>query len=95
MFKNGNNPGGINLLSVDNWSWDLNRDWLYEAAIIRGDIIRIISDPNDPRTIWENGIPPGEPGHNPLGKTITGLEIEFLESYGFIYDPSIPGYRKP
>lgn len=94
LFKTGSNPGGLNLLSVPNWSWDLNRDWLYEAAMVRGDVIRIISDPFDPKTIWDNGIPPGLPGHNGI-KTITGLEIEFLAGYGFVYDPEIPGYYKP
>lgn len=89
------NPGGINLLAVSNdfYNWDLNRDWLYEAAIVRGDIIRIVSDPSLPRTKWKNGIPPGQPGH--IGQTRTQDEIDFLESYGFIYDPTIPGYRRP
>ncbi|MCB9278499.1 MAG: hypothetical protein H6562_06270 [Lewinellaceae bacterium] len=82
LFKTGVNPGGLNLLNAPNWSWDLNRDWLYEAAIVRGDIIRIISDPDIPSTIWDNGIQPGLPGHNGI-KTVTGLEIDFLKSYGY------------
>lgn len=90
----GRNPGGLNVLDVPNdiYSWDLNRDWLYEAAVVRGDIIRIISDPTDPRTFWKNGIPPGQPGHNGV-KTTTKREVEFLEGYGYVYDASIPGCR--
>ena len=90
----GLNPGGLNVLDVPNdiYSWDLNRDWLYEAAVVRGDVIRISSDPLDPRTFWKNGIPPGQPGHNGV-KTTTKREVEFLEGYGYIYDASIPGYR--
>ena len=61
-----------------------NRDWLQDA-VSRNDIIRIISDPSEPRTLWR---PNGD-------ATITQLEINHLEgqSVKYIYDSSIPGYR--
>ena len=82
----------INILNIDTgWTLTVNMQWL-QNAIDRDDIIRIISDPNHPRTIWVNGIPPGQPGHNGE-KTITGKEIDYLIDRDYIYDPSIPGYR--
>jgi len=87
-----NNPGGINILNLDvGWTLTVNMQWL-QNAMDRGDIIRIISDPNHPRTIWENGIDVGQPGHNGI-KTITGKEIDYLIDRDYFYDPSIPGYR--
>lgn len=87
-----NNPGGINILHIETgWSLSVNMQWL-QNAMNRGDIIRIISDPYHPRTIWENGIPPGQSGHNGV-KTVTGKEIDYLINGGYFYDPSIPGYR--
>jgi hypothetical protein len=92
----GRNPGGLNALDVPPspfYNWGLNQDWLYEAAVVRGDIIRILDDPDLLTTRWVYGRPPGHPNY--LGPTRTGQEIDFLESYGFIYDNTIPGYRKP
>ena len=92
----GRNPGGLNALDVPPspfYNWGLNQDWLYEAAVVRGDIIRILDDPNLLTTRWVYGRPPGHPNY--LGPTRTGQEIDFLESYGFVYDNTIPGYRKP
>jgi hypothetical protein len=93
ISKFGDNPGGINMFSDQRWTRKLNREWL-QAAIDRGDIIRITSDPDHPRTHWGNGIPPGQPGHNPLDRTVTSEEIDQLKSNGYEYDPSIPGYKK-
>jgi hypothetical protein len=95
VWGNQRNHGGLNLLNLpDNqWTWDKNRDWLQDA-VDRGDIIRIISDPSNPRTIWKNGISPGQEGYNGV-KTNTGREIEHLQgqSVKYIYDANIPGYR--
>jgi hypothetical protein len=91
LYKTGNNPGGLNLFSVPNWTWSQSRSWLIESAN-RGDLIRLISDPTEPRTIWKNGIPPGQPGHNGI-KTVTGREIEVLENeLGYVWNPEIAAY---
>lgn len=91
LYKNhlppNENLGGINILNLPagQWTWSKNRDWIINAAN-RGDVIRIISDPSNPRTIWKNGIPPGESGHNGV-KTVTGREIEVLENeLGYVFD---------
>lgn len=47
LSKSGKNTGGINVLNDPNFSgWKTNKDWLDEA-ISRGDIIRLISNPNN------------------------------------------------
>jgi hypothetical protein len=96
LYKNhlppNDNLGGINLLNIQNYTWARNQSWLRNAAE-RGDIIRIISDPADPRTIWRNGIPEGQPGHNGF-KTITGKEIDLLrDEFGYVFDPSTNSYK--
>lgn len=87
-----NNSGGINILNIPSAEWTIakNMQWL-QNAIDRNDIIRIISDPFDDRTIWRNGIPPGVPGHNGL-KTVTGLEIDYLLERGYFFDPSLSAF---
>lgn len=61
LSKSGKNTGGINALSETpnpNWNdqqiWDnINEPWLREAAN-RNDVIRVISDPNNPTNIFKN-----------------------------------------
>lgn len=72
------NPGGLNRLSnAQHESQQYSEDYL-EFASGRGDMLRLLSDPNNPTTIWSNGIPPGQSGHI-SAKTRTGEDIEYLE----------------
>ncbi len=50
----GENKGGTNVLDIADWSWAKNNAWL-QAAVDRGDIIRFISDPMLPSTIYRDG----------------------------------------
>ncbi len=60
LSKSGRNSGGANVLDEDipsDWSdqqiWDnVNEPWLREAAD-RGDVIRVVSDPNLPSNIYK------------------------------------------
>ena len=90
LYKMGNNPGGLNLLSLPpgQFTWEQNRLWLTES-VQRGDIIRIISDPSDVTTIWKNGVNTG----NWLDRTWTGKEIYELENVlNYHFNPTISAY---
>lgn len=80
LFKYGENPAGINLLNNPNWTWEINRQWIIDA-INRGDIIRVVSNPNHIDNIWIDGIVNGI-------KTPYGREIELLEASGYRFDSS-------
>ena len=54
LFKHGENTGGINALDVNTNGMDsfeiwntVNKPWL-EDAVLRGDVIRAVSDPGIP-----------------------------------------------
>ena len=67
----GENMGGTNVLDIADWSWAKNNAWL-QAAVDRGDIIRFISDPMLPSTIFRDGeLIDG-------GMTVTGQELGVL-----------------
>jgi len=78
LYKIGENDGGINLFAVAQWNKEDNLKWLGESAN-RGDLIRLISDPKNPRTL-----------NRPNGsQTITSIEIDYLEKVlGFTWEPS-------
>lgn len=80
LFKYGENPGGINLLNDPNWTWDINRRWLTDAAN-RGDVIRAMSDPTNVHNVWIDGIVGGT-------RTTYGKEIKLLEDFGYRFDAS-------
>lgn len=86
LYETGANPNGLNILNIDDWTWAKNEAWLIESAN-RGDIMRFISDPTNPTNIFKNGIG-GE-------KTVTGLEIQTLESLGFVWNPSKFEFIRP
>jgi hypothetical protein len=86
VYETGANPNGINILNIDDWTWAKNEAWVIQSAN-RGDIIRFISDPRNPTNIFKNGVN-GE-------RTVTGLEIQTLESLGYIWDASKFQYLKP
>ncbi len=87
-FREGVNNGGINLLNKSKALYDktiaeggdklffdtYNAPWL-DDAIERGDVIRVVSDPYDPKNLYKNGVD-GE-------RTMFGREIEYLENKGF------------
>ncbi len=88
-FTQGQNNGGLNVLSVRNFDeivaqpnggkafWEtFNKPWL-DDAIARGDNIRILSDPLDPANLYRNGID-GE-------RTFFGMEIQYLEQKGYTF----------
>ena len=101
MPPNNSNPGGLCILNLPpgQYTEQKNWDWLIHAAN-RGDNIRLVSDPANPATIWKNGIPPGQSGHNGL-KTVTGKEIDILENHilenqlGYVFDPVTSTYKLP
>ena len=86
LYKGAENPNGLNILNIEEWTWAQNRSWVIESAE-RGDIIRFISDPTNPANIFKNGVN-GK-------KTVTGLEVETLEELGFIWDASKFQFIKP
>jgi len=86
VYETGANPNGINILNIQDWTWPKNETWVIESAN-RGDIIRFISDPTSPSNIFKNGIN-GE-------RTVTGLEIQTLETLGFVWNPNKFQYIKP
>ena len=81
----GENKGGTNVLDIADWSWAKNNAWL-QAAVDRGDIIRFISDPMLPSTIFRDGeLIDG-------GMTVTGQELGVLLNKGnmnFVHMPFI------
>jgi hypothetical protein len=86
VYETGANPNGINILNINDWTWAKNEAWVIESAN-RGDIIRFISDPKNPTNIFKNGIS-GE-------MTVTGLEVQALESLGYVWNPSKFQFIKP
>ena len=64
-----------------------NKPWLDEA-VARGDKLRFVSDPNDPKAIyaWD---PNGQPRmHNGVQqKSIFGREVDYLKSKGYSFEP--------
>lgn len=86
VYETGANPNGINILNISDWTWAKNEAWVIESAN-RGDIIRFISDPKNPTNIFKNGIS-GE-------MTVTGLEVQTLESLGYVWNPSKFQFIKP
>jgi hypothetical protein len=71
----GENKGGTNVLDITDWSWAKNNAWL-QAAVDRGDIIRFVSDPMLPSTIFRDGkLIDG-------GMTVTGQELGVLLNKG-------------
>jgi len=84
-FKTGENPGGLNVLNIKNWTWTRTRAWIWDA-MIRGDNIRFISDPTSKKNIFRNGTG-GE-------KTVTGQEIELLQNLGYTWDASTYSFIK-
>lgn len=79
LYKYGENIGGINILDSPNWSWPINESWINEA-IIRGDVIRVVSDPNNMNQIWINGVVGGT-------RTTFGREVKLLLDAGFVFNP--------
>lgn len=86
VYVVGENPNGLNILNLPDWTWEKNKAWVIESAN-RGDIIRFTSDPINPATIYKNGISGA--------KTVTGLEVETLESLGFVWDANKFQFVKP
>jgi RHS repeat-associated protein len=94
QFRYGENRGGINLLNVsqetynavikkggDELFWQqYNKPWLRDA-INRGDNIRLVSDPYNPKNLFVNGVN-GE-------RTMFGREVEFLEANNYTF---VDGY---
>jgi hypothetical protein len=72
----GENQGGTNVLDIADWSWAKNNAWL-QAAVDRGDIIRFVSDPILPTTLFKEGTDIDK------GLTITGDEVGVLLNKGF------------
>ena len=97
LSKSGQNKGGANVLSEDipdGWTdqqiWDnVNEPWLRDAAN-RGDVIRVVSDPNVPTNIYK---PDGT-------LSFFGREHEILTKpvsqggLGYTYNPSTFTYTK-
>lgn len=84
-FKTGENQGGFNILNISNWTLVRNKAWIWDAAA-RGDKIRFISDPKNPKNIYRNGIS-GE-------LTVTGEEVKLLESLGYRWNPNTKEYNR-
>lgn len=91
LFKFGENKGGFNLLNETNWGnltpnqRDLlNYNWL-EQAFIRGDDIRLISNPLTNK--FENGI------LTQFGKELNWIN-KFINEYGYFYDSINSVYKK-
>ncbi len=83
----GENMGGTNVLDIADWSWAKNNAWL-QAAVDRGDIIRFISDPMLPSTIFRDGeLIDG-------GMTVTGQELGVLLNKGLAPDKSSGNVEK-
>jgi len=81
LWKYGENPSGVNILNDPNWTWQINSQWLTNAAN-RGDVIRVVSDPTNVNHIWVDGIVNGI-------RTTFGREVELLEDVlGYTYNPS-------
>ena len=78
LFKYGENHGSINLLNDPNWTWEINKQWLTNAAN-RKDVIRVLSDPNNVNNIWFDGIVNGK-------RTTFGKEVKLLEDLGYHFD---------
>lgn len=58
-------------------------------AAIRGDIFRVVSNPNLVENIWQNGLVGGT-------RTITGEEIRIIEEeFGYVYNELKYVYEKP
>ena len=85
LYGTGENLSGLNLLNMEDWTWEANKSWVIETAN-RGDIIRFISDPADLRNIYRNGVD-GE-------KTVTGLEVAVLDSLGFEWNAALHQFVK-
>lgn len=81
LWKYGENPAGVNILNDPNWNWQINSEWLTNAAN-RGDVIRVVSDPTNINHIWVDGVVNGT-------RTTFGREVELLEDVlGYTYNPS-------
>jgi hypothetical protein len=95
ITKSGENAGDVNVLNdltntqgwPDQQIWDqVNKPWL-DAAAIRGDIIRAVSDPLSASNIYKNGVS-GE-------LSFFGREHEHLtQTLGYTYNPSTFTYVK-
>jgi RHS repeat-associated protein len=86
-FRTGVNNGGLNVLSIKNWEWKKNAQWLNEA-ISRNDIFRVVSDPRKIENIWENGQVNGT-------RTTFGREVEMLEKAGYEFNDKTFEFVKP
>ena len=80
LYKYGENSGGVNILDDPNWTWQKNADWL-NAAIERGDDIRLVSDPSISKNIYifKDGVQTDD-------LTTFGKEIKLLKSKGYIQE---------
>jgi len=86
------NPGGLNRLNSAQHENPEYWQYYLEYATGRNDMIRLLSDPSNPVTIWSNGIPPGQSGHISV-KTRTGDDIEYLAgTLNYSLDPSSATY---
>lgn len=85
--KVGKNPGGIDLLSIEQsaWSWAKNHAWM-KAAIDRGSIIKSCT-PFTELNMYRNGVDITE------GLTATGAEFAVIRKLGFGVDAN--GFVKP
>ena len=89
LSKSGKNKGGLNALDEDippsmqgndNAIWDnVNEPWLKQATD-RGDVIRVVSNPNDLGNLYKNG-------DINQGLSFFGREVEYLKSKGYRYNP--------
>lgn len=77
VYNYGENPGGVNMLDDPKWTWEINKEWL-NKAVERGDIIRLVSDPNNAKNIYifKNGVQTDE-------LTTFGKEMKFLKEKGY------------
>lgn len=93
LSRYGENPGGFNLLNESTWGnltpdqRDLlNYSWL-ERAFIRGDDIRLISNPATNEFFQNTG------ALTQFGKELNWIE-NFKTIYGYLYDPITMTYTK-
>lgn len=82
----GKNLGGVDVLSVDDWSWELNNSWL-RASVDRikkkTGTLQIITDPKKRDTFFKRD----ENRRLTDELTITAREYKVLRDLGYAPDP--------
>lgn len=80
-FRVGQNEGGLNLLMINDWSFDKNMSWLNEA-MNRRDPLRLVSDPEDLHNLER------ENKHGQTVPTVFAQELMSVYESDYQYEPS-------